>query len=268
MAFKTFYTDFEKREFVKKKILSKYIYPKHFVRSESFNLNSVELVDDNTNLTDLVVNNGKLGVSFFSTRFFFKHKRSTILKFHSFLSFKVLSSKVCVTLKLYESLKSISVSTSSLRLMLILNPIKGGFHAYSCGFLGFLPKSQSKMIFKSFLFNCLKKKNSLSKSLFLSTKNNLLRTFFSISIPVLLTNTVIYPCSKTPNFSSNFSYRKRSFFKNFINFVFITKKQKHKDSLKQYENSTFKKRFKSFPHKNKSTKKFFLHHRKSIEKIG
>jgi len=229
MAFKTFYTNFEKYEFIKKKIFSKYVYSKHFVRSDSNRASQVELIDDHTNFTNVAIHGLKPGASFLSTRFFLKYKKNTVLKFDSFLNFKISRSETLVTSKLYEALQSIFISKRSLRLMLILNPVKGGFNAYSCGFLGFLPRSQSKVIFKSIVFNRLKKKTVLPKSFFLPTKNHFVKDFFSISVPVHLTNTVVYSSYKTPNFSSNLSYRKRSLFKNFVNFVFLTKKKNKKN---------------------------------------
>jgi hypothetical protein len=265
MAFKTFYTDFEKYEFVKKKVFSKYIYPKHFVRSDSNGSNVVEVIDDHTNFISLGMYDSKPGISFFSTRFFFKYKKNTILKFHSFLNFKISSNNTLITLKLYEALQLIFTSKCLLRLMLVLNPVKGGFNAYSCGFLGFLPRSQGELIFKKVLVKSLRKKVSLSNFFFLPIKNHFVKNFLSISIPIYLTNTVIYSCCRTPNFSSNISYRKSIFFENFVNFVFLVKKRKKKNLL-NYENSIFEKRSKNSYYKNKLTKKFPLHNKKPIKK--
>lgn len=268
MACKTFYTNFEKQKFVEKKIFSNFVYSKHLVRSDLTDSSKIELIDNYTSLTNIWVKDSlKPGVSFFSTRFLFKHKHNDILKFYSFLNYKISINNSREITKLYDSLNFISASKNSLRLMLLLNPVRGGFNAYSCGFLGFLPRSQNKILFKNILSNRFKENSFLSNFLFLSARNQITKNFFSISIPIQLTNTVIYPCYKTPNFSADVAFRRRRFFKNYVNFVFLIKiLKKNIQQPNFYENSKLKKRFKSFSYKNKFIEQTLLYNRKSIKR--
>ena len=68
------------------------------------------------------------------------------------------------------------------------------------------------------------------------------KLFFSVCIPIKLTNTVIYPCYKTSNFSANIAFRRRRFSKNHINFIFLTQeiKQNNQQLIFKYSQSSLK----------------------------
>lgn len=270
MTHNTFYVNFEKQPFIDKKIFSNCIYSKHFVRNSLSDLNKIKIIDNYSNFTNIFLDStGELaGSSFFPTRFLFKHKYNNILKFSFFLSYKT-SLDNNETSKLFKSFTNISSAKDSLRLMLILNPVKGGFKAYSCGFLGFLPRSQNKIIIKNITLANKEKFFFLSNFSFFFCKNHITKLFFSICIPIKLTNTVIYPCYKTSNFSSNIAFRRRRFSKNHINFIFLAQGIKHNNQQSNYyEKSTIKKRVKSLSNKNSSSKKTFLHNRNAIQKTS
>lgn len=80
------------------------------------------------------------------------------MRFNSFLNFINTRVKISkTTSKLYYALQFLGNNKACL--MLLLHPIRGGFKAYSCGLLGFLPRGQAKNLYKKiWLINHLKKK--------------------------------------------------------------------------------------------------------------
>lgn len=255
MTLRTFYKNFEKQNFLAKKLFSNIIYPKHFVRSNQKLDNSTQILD---NFSDFfcVTNSLRLGFSLSTTKVMFKHKYDDRVRFNYFLNSTTLSVKNSkTTSKLYYALRFLG--TKKACLMLLLHPVRGGFKAYSCGFLGFVPGSQCTPLHrKIWLTTYLKKKSFLSNSFLLVAKNHIFKSFFPVNILLRVVKIIIYTCFKIYNFSSRFAKRRRRFFETNFNFVFLLRKHKIfsykaiKNKSLNHENSTFKKEFKLSYHKD------------------
>lgn len=271
MTLKTFYKNFEKQNFIEKKLFSNIIYSKHLVRSNQRLGNSIQILD---NFSDFfcVTNNLKLGFSLSPTKVMFKHKYDDRVRFNSFLNYSNISVKNSkTTSKLYHALQFLGNNKACL--MLLLHPIRGGFKAYSCGLLGFLPRGQAKNLYKKiWLINHLKKKSFLSGSFFFLAKNHIFKNFFSVNILLKSVKIIVYSCFKIYNFSSQFAHRRRRFFETNLNFVFLLKKTNKrfyktiKKKIFNYENSTAKKKFKSSHNKDIFSKQRLLFNKKSKRK--
>ena len=100
MSYKNFYTNFENQVFFEKKILSQYVYGKHFVRNNV--LANIKQVDNYTSLTNLLTKTPlPIGFSFYTNRFLFKHNLNKNFKITSFLNFSN-SYTSTLSLKLYN----------------------------------------------------------------------------------------------------------------------------------------------------------------------
>lgn len=271
MTLKTFYKDFEKQNFIEKKLFSNNIYSTHFVRSQKRLGNFIQILD---NFSDFfcVTNNVNLGFSLSPTKIMFKHKYDDRVKFNSFLNYSNIGVKKSkTTSKLYHALQFLGNNKACL--MLLLHPIRGGFRAYSCGLLGFLPRGQAKNLYKKlWLINHLKKKTFLSGSFFFLAKNHMFKNFFSVNVLLRSVKIIVYSCFKIYNFSSQFAHRRRRFFETNLNFVFLLKKTNKKvyKILKtkkfNYEKSTAKKKFKSSHNKDILSKQRLFYNKKSKRK--
>lgn len=271
MTLKTFYKNFEQQNFIEKKLFSNIIYSKHLVRSNQNFSPSVQILD---NFSDFfcVTNTLKLGFSLSPTKILFKHKYDDRVKFNSFLNYNNISRKnYKTTSKLYHALQFLGNNKACL--MLLLHPIRGGFKAYSCGLLGFLPRGQAKNLYKKiWLINHLKKKSFLSGSFFFLAKNHIFKNFFSVNILLKSVKIIVYSCFKIYNFSSQFAHRRRRFFETNLNFVFLLKKTNKKvyktikKKIFNYENSTSKKKFKSSHNRNIFSKQRVFFNKKSKRK--
>lgn len=263
MSFKSFYVNFESKDFFEKKALSKFTYPKQIVRSsvyDNINNNNIYTLDNFVDTTN-IINNQKflMGSSFYSKRFLFKHKHNKNLQMSLFLSFSYLKQKPRA-LEFYNTLKMFKISKNSIKTMIFLNPIKGGFLAYALGVVGFVPKSQCSVSFKHIYKMYLNKKNTLrvefsdheltsffskpfldkiilvckkvidlkknqvvknfANSKILIDKKLKKREYFSIRTPFSFGGLTIYPRANKKNFSRVVKRKKK--IKNFINFVFIS----------------------------------------------
>lgn len=219
MSCNTFYTNFEKQPFLENKVLSKNILYKHFLRKNENN--NLQTIDNNSNFSNISLKkNNTVGSSIISDEHIFEHKHNKTLKFKTFTPY-LLEKNKSIGVNLYESLELLDCEAESTRLMLLLNPVKGGFRVYSHGIVGFLPKSQSVSIVKNLLKNTSKNKNAfISNILFLSKnyKQNL-----PLRVPFTISTVTVFPNYRKNNFVKTMS-RKRRLIRNNLNFVFIYKK--------------------------------------------
>jgi hypothetical protein len=145
MALKIFYKNFEKQKFIENNLFSKLVYSKHFVRSDQDYLNSIQLIDNHGNCANVFSDTTPIpGSSFFSSHVIRKHVYDDNIRFISFLNYTKSNAKSQISCNLYKALRFITKNKNSRSLLLIINPVKGGFTAYSCGLLAFLPKGQKK----------------------------------------------------------------------------------------------------------------------------
>ena len=221
MAYKNFYTNFENQVFFEKKILSQYIYGKHFVRNNI--LSNIKQVDSYTSLTNILIKNPlPVGFSFYTNRFIFKHNLNKNFKINSFLNFSN-SYNSTLSLKLYTIFQILQKKNriNFKKQMFFLNPIKGGFVVFSIGAKGFIPQSHTPFLFKRVLKGRLKQSSELvlSTSSFLVMKEHIIKKYLSFKIPFYKIKVTLFP---SYNFQfSKVSARKKWFLKNCLNFVFL-----------------------------------------------
>jgi hypothetical protein len=221
MANKNFYTNLENQVFFEKKILSQYIYGKHFVRNNVFS--NIKQVDNYTSLTNILIKNPlPVGFSFYTNRFLFKHNLNKNFKINSFLNFSN-SYNSTLSLKLYNIFQILQKKNRAQfkKQMFFLNPIKGGFVAFSIGVKGFIPQSHTPFLFKRLLKGRLNQASDLvlSTSSFLVSKEHEIRKYLSFKVPFYKIKVTLFP-SYTLQFSK-VSARKKWFLKNCLNFVFL-----------------------------------------------
>jgi hypothetical protein len=272
MTLRTFYKNFENQNFLAKKLFSNIIYSKHLVRSNQKLGNSIQILDNFSSFFS-VANNLKLGFSLSTTKVIFRHKHDDRVRFNYFLNYSIFRSKNSKsTSKLYYALRFLGKNKACL--MLLLHPIRGGFKAYSCGFLGFLPRGQAKTLYKKFwLINHSKKKSFLSNSFLLLAKNHIFKFFFPFNVLLKFAKIVIYVCFRIYNFSSRFAKRRRRFFETNFNFVFLLRKHNKKvfKAIKKrslnHANSTSKKKLKSSYNNGIFSKQQLRLNKKSKRKI-
>ena len=221
MAYKNFYTNFENQVFFEKKILSQYVYGKHFVRNNV--LANIKQVDNYTSLTNLLTKTPlPIGFSFYTNRFLFKHNLNKNFKITSFLNFSN-SYTSTLSLKLYNIFQILQKKnrTRFRKQMFFLNPIKGGFVAFSIGVKGFIPQSHTPFLFKLLLKGCLNQSPAfvLATSSFLVTNEHIIRKYLSFKVPFYKIKVTLFP-SYNLQFSK-VSARKKWFLKNCFNFVFL-----------------------------------------------
>ena len=222
MSLKNFYTKFYNQKLLEKNCLNKVIYPKTFVRNSVDNNLEIQMVDSDSSIRHVTSNNlTKLGSSLISDVKVLKYKYNKSLQ----LKLQVKSSPDLnpgPLLNLNESLKEISTEKKSRRLMLLLNQVNGGFLGYSSGVVGFMPKGQFKDVVKSIL----KKrtfKRSAANLLFLLSGSHLLKRYLPFRVPFFTNNMRVSPSFQKYNFSKCMK-RKRRHSRNFLNFIFLSKK--------------------------------------------
>jgi hypothetical protein len=221
MAYKNFYTNFENQVFFEKKILSQYVYGKHFVRNNV--LSNIKQVDNYTSLTNILIKNPlPIGFSFYTNRFLFKHNLNKNFKINSFLNFSN-SYTSTLSLKLYNIFQILQKKnrTKFRKQMFFLNPIKGGFVAFSIGAKGFIPQSHTPFLFKRLLKGRLNQSSDLvlATSSFLVAKEHIIKKYLSFKVPFYKIKVTLFP-SYNLQFSK-VSARKKWFLKNCLNFVFL-----------------------------------------------
>lgn len=241
MSSKTFYNKFGSQNFLEKKFLNNFFYAKNFVRNNIDEKSLVQSVDNNSKVTHFK-NKTKLeiGASLVVKDFVYKYKYNKPLQLQSFQSSFTLPTSVN-SLNLQKSLNIVSNEKSNLRLMLFLNGVKGGFLGYSAGIIGFVPKSQIKNIIQNIIKNYPNKKITWSNLLFLLSTEHLTKRYFPFRVPFFLSNMTSYPFFQKYNFSKS-TQRKRRSFRNYLNFIFTSKKVIHKS--KSYKNLNKNEKFK------------------------
>jgi hypothetical protein len=221
MSNKNFYSNVENQIFFEKKILSQYIYGKHFVRKNV--LSNIKQVDNYASLTNILIKNPlPIGFSFYTQRFLFKHNLNKKFKINSFLNFSN-SYNSTLSLKLYNTFQILQKKNRAQvkKQMFFLNPIKGGFVAFSIGIKGFIPQSHTSFLFKRLLKGRLNQTSdlSLATSSFLISKKHEIRKYLSFKLPFYKIKVTLFP-----NYNLQFSKisaRKTWSLKNCLNFVFL-----------------------------------------------
>ena len=261
MSSKTFYAKFDSQSFLEKKYLTNLVYSKNIIRNNIDEKNKVQSIDNNSTITHFKnKTDSDIGSSLILKDFLFKYKYNKPLQLKSTQSNFVLQNNIN-SLKLHSSLKVISNDRSRLRLMLFLNVVKGGFLGYSSGIVGFIPKSQIKSIIQNVIKNQSNKKANLSNLLFLLSKNHVTKKFFPFRVPFFLNNMTAYPFFQKYNFSKS-THRKRRAFRNYLNFIFVSKKVVQKSKSHKNEKIKYQKSSKPYYHKEKLGKKFVSSDRK------
>jgi len=223
MSSRTFYNKFGSQNFLEKKFLNNFLYSKNLIRNNIEEKNIIQSVDNNSKIIHFK-NKTKLeiGTSLVLKDFVYKYKYNKPLQLQSFQSSFNLTN--CVySLELQKYLSIVSSEKSNLRLMLFLNEVKGGFLGYSAGIIGFIPKSQIKNIIQNILKNYPNKKITWSNLLFLLSPEHSTKKYFPFRVPFFLSNMTSYPFFQKYNFSKS-TQRKRRSFKNYLNFIFTSKK--------------------------------------------
>lgn len=241
MSSKTFYNKFETQTFLEKKFLNNFFYAKNFVRNNIDEKNIVQSVDNNSKITHFKAKTKlEVGLSLVLKDFVYKYKYNKPLQLQSLQSCFSLPSSIN-TLNLKKSLTIFSNEKSNLRLMLFLNGVKGGSLGYSAGVLGFIPKSQIKNIVQNIIQNYPNKKVTWSNLLFLLSTQHLTKKYFPFRVPFFLSNMTSYPFFQKYNFAKS-TQRKRRSFRNYLNFIFTSKKVIQ--TSKSYKNLNKNEKFK------------------------
>jgi len=196
MSYKNFYSNVENQIFFEKKILSQYIYGKHFVRKNV--LSNIKQVDNYASLTNILSKNilYLLDFHFIPSVFIFKHNLNKNFKINSFLNFSN-SYNSTLSLKLYNTFQILQKKNRAQvkKQMFFLNPIKGGFVAFSIGIKGFIPQSHTSFLFKRLLKGRLNQTSdlSLATSSFLISKKHEIRKYLSFKLPFYKIKVTLFP---------------------------------------------------------------------------
>jgi len=228
-----------------KKVLSKIIYGKFLVRSPLLESTPLYVLDNDS--TFFNVSSFKLkkfvklpedltGSSLLAKEFEYKNKLNKSLVIKNFIVKNDCSIKTTLIDSFYSTLQlSRKHYLSSL---LILNPIKGGFICYSSGITGFMPRSHATFAFSNALKVFTKsslKVESINNLSFLIDYQNKIKDFLVFRVANWWGKITLFPRIKK-NRLSILSRRKKRFFSNNLNFVFLTKKTSIKNVKKNYEN--------------------------------
>ena len=252
MSAKTFYGKFKAQNFLEKKYLNSLINSKNIIRNNIGDKGDVYSIDNNSNVTHFKTKETiEVGSSVMLNDFVFKNKYNKQLELKTFQNTFTNVNEIN-SLNLDKSLKTISNEKSSLRLMIFLDGVKGGFLGYSSGIVGFIPKSQIRNIIQNIIKNHSNKKINISNLLFLLSKNHFTKRYFPFRVPFFLSNMAVYPSFQKYNFSKS-TQRKRRSFRNYLNFIFISKKvvQKSKSYKILNKNEKFKYQKNSKPYYSK-----------------
>lgn len=244
MALKIFYKNFEKQKFIENNLFSKLVYSKHFVRSDQDYLNNIQLIDNHGNCANVFSDTTPIpGSSFFSSHVIRKHVYDDNIRFISFLNYTKSNAKSQISCNLYKALRFITKNKNSRSLLLIINPVKGGFTAYSCGLLAFLPKGQKKFCRNRQPKAQSSKTYSLLRYFsFFSQKSHILRNFFCIFVPLFKIKITVYSNLKRYNYSLPTALRRRKISKFRLNFLFLISKEKRFKKRKFDKKSNLRKK--------------------------
>jgi len=157
MTYKDFFLKKKELEFNLSKKICLELNSKVYIRDSLGD--SVFLLDNNNTISNGTSKVGELGYSFFSKKMEYKNKIDPLLKVISFHSFYTSKKETSLNLKNSINLAAGKKSKIS-KLLIITNPVKGGFYGYSNNFRGFIPKSQIHLFIKdsySRLFPLIKK---------------------------------------------------------------------------------------------------------------
>jgi hypothetical protein len=239
-------------DLLEKKQMNKEFYGKFLIRnslSENFNL---YVLDNNTSFFHISVakiskftpapQDNLLGRSLIGGEFEYKNKLNRNLTLKSFLINSKSPKKLPVLNSLFNLLK---ITKKNYRgSLILLSPRKGGFNCYSEGVLGFMPRSHATFLFSKTL-NLFEKAQEGDKKLsnlsFLLRKNTFIRSNLLIRLSTWWGKITLFPRTSRDKFSINSRKRRKRFFSNKINFVFLTKKNKY-SKQKINENKKIKKR--------------------------
>lgn len=224
---------------INKKIVNQNLYAKHLIRNQIVDSNSIFMLDNNnnfSNISHLELSKFKSkqfekfeGCSLNTESYIYKNKRNDALCFKSFL-LSVLKSKNNLQL-FYQSLQNLkNIDKGFSTSLIILKPVKGGFTCYSSGVLGFLPRSHGVFFLKLLLFSLINDSNVERKFLnfsFLGNRCNFSVRYFIFRLKFLLGKVTIYYQHKRKNFSKSTKKKKRTSLNN-CNFVFLSYKSRRK----------------------------------------
>jgi hypothetical protein len=223
---------------IEKKILSQNIYGKLLIRSSLLDNENLVVLDNHSRFLNLSLseiqrligptNTNVSGFSCALAPFIFKTKLNSSLRFKSFMVYSNVISLGLVDTA-YKSLFSLSCEdTSNLKSLLVLNPVKGGFVCYSSGVVGFLPRSHGMRLLAQTLFARLKDtttSNIIPNLNFIIKTSHYTKHYFVLRLLFAFGKIVVYPQFKRNNFSAS-SRRKKRYFANDLNFVFLLPKVK------------------------------------------
>lgn len=226
-------------ELIDKKHLNKEFYGKFLIRnsvSENFNL---YVLDNNNlffNLSGIKLNkfikvneqHKFLGRSLIGKEFEYKHNLNRYLTIKNFLINNKSQKRLPLLNSLFNLLKITKKNYKGA--LILLNPKKGGFNCYSEGVFGFMPRSHATFLFSKTLNFFGKFQTDQTQA---SNLNFLLRkdTFIKKKLLIRLSNwwgkITLFPRTTKDKFSINSRKRRKRFFSNKINFVFLTKKNRY-----------------------------------------
>lgn len=262
MSAKTFYAKFKLQNCLKKKYLNNLITSKNIVRNHIDEKSGIYALDNNSSITHFKTKNTiGVGQSVMLQDFIFKYKYNKLLQLKTFQD--NYTNTACLnSSSLDKSLKIVSNEKSNLRLMIFLNEVKGGVLGYSSGIVGFVPKSQIKNIIQNVVNNHSLK---ISNLVFLLSKSHFIKKYLPFRIPFFLSNMTAYPSFQKYNFCKSIQRKRRSF-RNYLNFIFISKKVVQKSRsykvLNKNEKIKYQKNNKSYYNKEVIKKKTILSIRK------
>ena len=225
-------------DFGDKKFLNKEFYGKFLIRnsiSENFNLYVLDNNNSFFNISGLKLNkfintnqDKLLGRSLIGKEFEYKNKLNRYLTIKNFLINNKPQKRSPVLNSLFNLLKSTKKNYKGS--LILLNPKKGGFNCYSDGVFGFMPRSHATFLFSKTLisFGKFQTENShISNLTFLLRKNTFIKNNFSIRLSNWWGKITLFPIVTKDKFSLNSRKRRKRFFSNKINFVFLTKKNRY-----------------------------------------
>jgi hypothetical protein len=219
MTQKTFFIKLKHQKNFHNTLLAE-IYCKNMVRYEE---NNVLTLDNNQLLFNFISRKKILsGSSVLGKNFFFKHKFDQKLKFKAFLPVSTHRTKNLLQ-NILLKIKTIVIKKNFISSLVVLGPKKGGFYGISLSTPGFIPKSQSRALFKTVLKYKEFQKSSLMSIIILLTKNNFIKNFYLFKINYGSVKMKFYPTYKNYCFSKQLTRKSRKN-NNILNFVFYEKK--------------------------------------------
>ena len=225
-------------ELIDKKYLNKEFYGKFLIRnsvSENFNLYVLDNNNSFFNLPGIKLNKfikvneqyKFLGRSLIGKEFEYKNKLNRYLTIKIFLINNKSQKRLPLLNSLFNLLKITKKNYKGA--LILLNPKKGGFNCYSEGVFGFMPRSHATFLFSKTLnfFGKFKTNQKASNLNFLLRKDTFIKKNLLIRLSNWWGKITLFPRTTKDKFSINSRKRRKRFFSNKINFVFLTKKNRY-----------------------------------------